>query len=63
MVCSAKPVLAKAIIINNMLYVQYVHIDEMPSKFIRDKPICSSERMLHKDYDRKSSVEKERLWS
>jgi hypothetical protein len=27
-----------------------------PSLFIRDKPICSSERMLHKDYDRKGSV-------
>jgi hypothetical protein len=25
---------------------------------IRDKPILSSERMLHKDYDRKGSVEK-----
>jgi hypothetical protein len=24
--------------------------------FIRDKPILSSERMLHKDYDRMSSV-------
>jgi hypothetical protein len=26
--------------------------------FIRDKPIFSSERMLHKDYYRKGSVEK-----
>jgi hypothetical protein len=26
--------------------------------FVRDKPIFSSERMLHKDYYRKSSVEK-----
>jgi hypothetical protein len=25
-------------------------------KFVRDKPIFSSERMLHKDYCRKSSV-------
>jgi hypothetical protein len=30
----------------------------MPSMFIRDKPIFSSERMLHKDYYRKGSVEK-----
>jgi hypothetical protein len=28
------------------------------SKFIRDKPIFSSERMLHNDYDHKGSVEK-----
>jgi hypothetical protein len=26
--------------------------------FIRDKPIFSSERLLHKDYDRKGSVAK-----
>jgi hypothetical protein len=29
-----------------------------PSIFIREKPILSSERILHKDYDRKGSVEK-----
>jgi hypothetical protein len=28
--------------------------------FIRDKPILSSERMLHKDYDRKGSVAKKK---
>jgi hypothetical protein len=28
------------------------------SLIIRDKPILSSERILHKDYDRKVSVEK-----
>jgi hypothetical protein len=33
-------------------------LDEMPSIFIRDKPIFSSERMLHKDYYCRSSVEK-----
>jgi hypothetical protein len=27
------------------------------SLFIRDKPILTSERMFHKDYDRKRSVE------
>jgi hypothetical protein len=31
---------------------------ERPSIFIRDKPIYSPERMLHKDYYRKRSVEK-----
>jgi hypothetical protein len=33
-------------------------LDEKPSIFIRDKPIFSSEKMLHKDYYRKSSVGK-----
>jgi hypothetical protein len=32
--------------------------DKRPSIFIRDEPIFSSERMLHKDYYSKSSVEK-----
>jgi hypothetical protein len=31
---------------------------ERPSIFIRDEPIFSSERMLHKDYYRKGTVEK-----
>jgi hypothetical protein len=35
--------------------------DKRPSIFIRDKPILSSERMLHKGYDRKGSVEKKSL--
>jgi hypothetical protein len=30
----------------------------MPSIFIREKPIFSSERLLYKDYDRKGPVEK-----
>jgi hypothetical protein len=30
----------------------------MQSVFIRENPIISSERMLHKDYDFKDSVEK-----
>jgi hypothetical protein len=34
-------------------------LDEKPDIFIKDKPIFSSERMLHKDYDRKGSVDKE----
>jgi hypothetical protein len=36
-------------------------LDEIPSIFVRDKPIFSSERMLHKDYYRRSSVEKKNL--
>jgi hypothetical protein len=35
-------------------------LDERPSILIRDNPIFSSERMLHKDYYRKSSVEKKK---
>jgi hypothetical protein len=36
-----------------------MHIfDKRPSIFIRDKPILSSDRMLHKEYDHKDSVEK-----
>jgi hypothetical protein len=33
-------------------------LDERPSMFIREKSNFSSERMLHKDYDRKGSVER-----
>jgi hypothetical protein len=33
----------------------------MPRIFMRDKPIFSSERMLHKDYYRRSSAEKKIL--
>jgi hypothetical protein len=33
-------------------------LDERPSIFIRDKPIFSSERVLHKDYCHKGSVKK-----
>jgi hypothetical protein len=36
-------------------------LDERPSIFIRDKQIFSSERMLHKDYYSKRSVEKKIL--
>jgi hypothetical protein len=31
-------------------------LDERPNIFIRDKPISSSEGMLHKDYDHRGSV-------
>jgi hypothetical protein len=36
-------------------------LDKIPSIFIREKHIFSSERMLHKDYYRRSSVEKKSL--
>jgi hypothetical protein len=36
-------------------------LDGRPSIFIRDKPIFSSERMLHNGYDRKGSVETKSL--
>jgi hypothetical protein len=36
-------------------------LDEIPSIVVRDKPIFSSERMLHKDYYRRGSVEKKNL--
>jgi hypothetical protein len=36
-------------------------LDGRPSIFIRDKLIFSSERMLHKDYYDKGSVEKNLL--
>jgi hypothetical protein len=33
-------------------------LDKRPTTIIKDKLIFSSERMLHKDYESKSSVEK-----
>jgi hypothetical protein len=36
-------------------------LDEIPSIFVTDKLIFSSERILHKDYYRRSSVEKKNL--
>jgi hypothetical protein len=35
-------------------------LDERPSIFIRDKPIFSSQRLLHKDYYRNGSVKKKK---
>jgi hypothetical protein len=35
-------------------------LDEIPSIFVRGKPIFSSERILHKDYYRRSSVKKKK---
>jgi hypothetical protein len=41
------------------LWGRVLTLDEKPSTYIRDIPIFSSERMLHKDYYRKSSVGKQ----
>jgi hypothetical protein len=35
--------------------------DERPTIFIKGKPVLSSERALHKDFDRKNSVEKKNI--
>jgi hypothetical protein len=55
MICSVKPVLTKDLcivqmedIFNNIAICVKCTLDERPSIFIRDKPIFSSERMLHK---------------
>jgi hypothetical protein len=40
-----------------MLYVWYVQLTR-PSIFIRDNQILSSERILHRDYNSKDSIEK-----
>jgi hypothetical protein len=42
-----------------MLYVRYVQLTKV-KPIHKDKPI-SSERMLHKDYDRKGSVVKRKM--
>jgi hypothetical protein len=53
LVCSAK-----ARIFNNMLYVRYVHLTKGQA-YSQEKPVLSSERMLHKDI--KGSVAKRNL--
>jgi hypothetical protein len=68
MIGFAKPVLTEDLCVvqkeeffNNMLYAIVrvkCTLDERPSIFVRDSPIFSSETVLHKDYDRKGSVEK-----
>jgi hypothetical protein len=64
MICSVKPVLTEDLrvvqkeeMFNNIICVKCT-LDDIPSIFITDKPIFSSERMLHEDYYRRSSVEK-----
>jgi hypothetical protein len=62
MICFAKPVLTEALYIVQKeefsITCAIRTFDERQSIFIRDKPIFPSERMLHKGYDRKGSVEK-----
>jgi hypothetical protein len=68
MICSAKPgptenfyISSKGRIFNNMLDVRYIHFTKAKrSLFIRDKPILSSERILHKNYGGKGSVAEEK---
>jgi hypothetical protein len=52
---------AKRKLFNNRLCVRYVHLIKA-KPFINDKPILSSERLLHKDYNSKGSGAK-KIWS
>jgi hypothetical protein len=65
MICSAKPVLTEDLCVGQKeefsitcYMCEMYEMCERPSIFTRDKPIFSSERMLHKDNYRKGSVEK-----
>jgi hypothetical protein len=66
MICPANPGMTEAFVLCKRKNFQQHAVcakctfDGRPSIFIRDKPIFSSERMLHKDYYRKSSVEKKK---
>jgi hypothetical protein len=64
MIFSVKPVLAEdlCVVQKEELSICYTvclkcTLDEKPSRFIRDKPIFSLERKLHKNYYRKISAE------
>jgi hypothetical protein len=63
MICSANPVLTEDLRIvhkeecsviwymcDTSTYVNMCILDERPNIIIRDKPILSSKKMLHKDY-------------
>jgi hypothetical protein len=70
MICFAKPGLTEDLyiyiyIVQNeevsvICYMCNTYTWQMPSIFIRDKPILSWERMLQKDYNRKGSVAKKK---
>jgi hypothetical protein len=66
MICFAKPVLTEDSYIvqkeefSITCYMCDMYTGDRPSIFIRNKPIFSSEGMLHKDYDRKGSVAKKK---
>jgi hypothetical protein len=34
-----------------------------PAAILNEKPILSHERMLHKDYDHRCSIEKKKFWA
>jgi hypothetical protein len=57
MICCVKPVLTEDLCVVQKECVKCT-FDERPSICIRDNPIFSAERMLHKDYYAKISVEK-----
>jgi hypothetical protein len=59
MICFAKPGLTEDLYTVHKEEFSITHLTR-PSTFIRDKPILSSERMLHKDYNRKGSVAKKK---
>jgi hypothetical protein len=69
MICSEKPVLTEdlCVVEKKKFSVTWYTVcvkrilDERSSIFVRDKLIFSSERMLRKDYYRRSSVEKKIL--
>jgi hypothetical protein len=64
MICFAKPALTCTYIVHKEEFSITCYmcdtciLDERPSISITDKPITSSERMLHKHYDRQGSVER-----
>jgi hypothetical protein len=64
MMCFAKSVLTEDLYIvlkeefSNTFYMYGIHTLQRRSLFIRDKPILSSERLLHENYDPKGSVTK-----
>jgi hypothetical protein len=67
MICSVKPILTAVLcVVQKEEFPEHAicakcTLGGRPSIFIRDKAIISSERMLHKDYNRKSSIEKRSL--
>jgi hypothetical protein len=65
MICPAKPVLTEDLCLVKKeefsITCAKCTLADRSSIFIREKPILRSERMLHKDYYRKGSVEKKSL--
>jgi hypothetical protein len=66
MICFVKPVLTEDLYIMQKEEISTICViltlDERLSTFMRENPIFFSQRMLHKHYDGKGSVEKN-LWS